>query len=563
MKIKSIYYYDYEKTIGFYQELCDFEKNKLRYTGMALSTAEIRVNASPIECLINERRTIEIKEEIKSEIDNLKEIKCDIAKELNKYVVIYYENDEKKYYNYDERFCCIFKDIREYSVVDEKKVEKRTDDKWNIYGEDIMLVEMREELSGQGMYNVNNKVSENSKIDTMKKNNILAVRYCRKCGHELVAESLYCNKCGVEVKIVEDLGNKKDDEQECKNTENKKNAKRKSIFKMAAVILLLVVGSIVAVGVIKEADDKKSKADKDKKHNHKWIEEQYVAPSCVVDGYTLSKCEDCGAYTKIFQDASGHVLKDGCCIKCGYTEKKHVNVEWISNRKIFHQDEENRFVLLFSLLDGEKVSVASNAIIDVRIVNDEGVELYKKSVNISPSDFSIWTTISTGEEEFKAAVFINDSEITKGSKENGKIYFTVYSEDKSFYFEESVLTVNNLPVLATSVHTEKSPCKLNRYGYDGTIYTQVRIDEISYEIIYGDCLKIYFIGEKIYDYEGKSANNTCDIKWKLYDSQGYLIDSGSLYIFSLGVGDKFRDEYIIIYDKIKHGESYTLKFENK
>ena len=49
------------------------------------------------------------------------------------------------------------------------------------------------------------------------------------------------------------------------------------------------------------------------------------------------------------------------------------------------------------------------------------------------------------------------------------------------------------------------------------------------------------------------------IKYKLYDSEGFLSKSGSLYLESeLAVGDKFK-ETIIIFDATP-GETYTLKF---
>ena len=48
------------------------------------------------------------------------------------------------------------------------------------------------------------------------------------------------------------------------------------------------------------------------------------------------------------------------------------------------------------------------------------------------------------------------------------------------------------------------------------------------------------------------------ISYKLYDSAGYLVDSGDIYLSSLSPGDKFKDNSVIIYD-ITPGESYTFQ----
>ena len=433
MKIKSVYYYNYENKIGFYHSLCGFDENKLRFVGMALSTGEIRVNASPDEYEISELRTMEIKQIIEENLVKLEEVTNDSLKELTKYIVINYENEVKKYYSYDEFFCSIFKDISSYKIIESDKTENKASNGWEIYGEDIMLIE------------------DDSKEELPTKNISLTIMYCRKCGHKFSEGSLFCNKCGVKIKTLEE----ERDELSFVQDNNVNKEKNKKVSRYVIIILLLVIGSLATVVIVKEFIDKKYDSDETKRHTHKWKEIRRVEATCTEDGYISSKCKDCGTYTSTTITASGHLINEECCVNCGYTEKKEVNVEWITNRKIFHQDDENGFVLLFSLLDEDENPVATNAVVDVRIVNDEGIELYKKSVKISPIDFSIWTTISTGEEEFKASIFINDSEITKSSKESGKVYFTVYAEDDSFYFEESELTIyDSLPVVETSVRVE-------------------------------------------------------------------------------------------------------------
>lgn len=58
--------------------------------------------------------------------------------------------------------------------------------------------------------------------------------------------------------------------------------------------------------------------------------------------------------------------------------------------------------------------------------------------------------------------------------------------------------------------------------------------------------------------EGTSDSGYDMISYKLYDSAGYLVDSGNIYLSSLSAGDKFKDDSVVIYD-ITPGESYTFQ----
>ena len=49
------------------------------------------------------------------------------------------------------------------------------------------------------------------------------------------------------------------------------------------------------------------------------------------------------------------------------------------------------------------------------------------------------------------------------------------------------------------------------------------------------------------------------LAYKIYDSQGYMIDSGNIYLRNLVAGDKFKDDTIVVYD-VTPGEAYTIRF---
>ncbi|MDY2609004.1 MAG: hypothetical protein SOV91_02005, partial [Eubacteriales bacterium] len=62
-------------------------------------------------------------------------------------------------------------------------------------------------------------------------------------------------------------------------------------------------------------------------------------------------------------------------------------------------------------------------------------------------------------------------------------------------------------------------------------------------------------GEKT---NGNSNSGYDIISYKLYDSAGYMVDSGNIYFSSLSAGDRFKDDSVVIYDIIP-GESYTFQ----
>ena len=69
-------------------------------------------------------------------------------------------------------------------------------------------------------------------------------------------------------------------------------------------------------------------------------------------------------------------------------------------------------------------------------------------------------------------------------------------------------------------------------------------------------LEIVVIGKKTY---GEKDSVYDVIVYKLYDSEGFMVESGNIYLDSLSEDDKFRDDSLMIYDVVP-GESYTIVF---
>lgn len=236
-------------------------------------------------------------------------------------------------------------------------------------------------------------------------------------------------------------------------------------------------------------------------------------------------------------------------------------VAYISNREFWHDDNNEQFILTFSFLDEtQTVDISSPAIVRAWIVNDNDECVYDRAFTVSTADFGYWTKTLTGYQTYRCAVYISDWMLDCGTSEKGKLYFNVYND----YFNFDTYTFDitgDLPLAHSDVELPEIPTVIKEYTYDNEVKSSYIITNIDYEINEDD-LKLYFSGEKTYDSKGDKYSQSCKVGWKLYDSEGYVVDSGTFYTPNLAVGEKFRNETDIAYGCIKPGETYVLKISD-
>lgn len=115
-----------------------------------------------------------------------------------------------------------------------------------------------------------------------------------------------------------------------------------------------------------------------------------------------------------------------------------------------------------------------------------------------------------------------------------------------------------LPISDVELIFDTFPLSIDVKGYDGSIESTIQIDDIafSFQKDYVPQVKITVFGVKTYG--SRDSMPSYDIiKYKLYDSEEYMVTSGSIYLNSLDQGDKFKDDSIVIYDVIP-GETYRF-----
>lgn len=214
------------------------------------------------------------------------------------------------------------------------------------------------------------------------------------------------------------------------------------------------------------------------------------------------------------------------------------------------------YSLFFGLLNSNGEYISGEVNVDIRIVNDTGEEVYSSTKSVTAKDFGNYESQVAG-KQYLANVRISASDIKSGKSNNGTVYFSVYSDDTVRFDEVNCSALYCLPVADVQLKAKELPVELKVKGYDGSTESVIKILDVSYdyEKEYTSRLKITFSGQKTY---GNSSSYDI-ISYKLYDSNGYLIDSGNVYLKSLNEGDKFKDNSIIVYD-VTPGENYTLQF---
>lgn len=238
------------------------------------------------------------------------------------------------------------------------------------------------------------------------------------------------------------------------------------------------------------------------------------------------------------------------------TPDASVDIEILKDWSFQNNPGTNDYSLFFGLLNSKDEYIAADVNVDIRIVNDVGEEVYSATKSVTVDDFGDYESKIAG-KQYLANVRIPASDIKDGKSNNGTVYMTVYKDDTVRFDEVNCSALYCLPVADVQVIAKELPVELNVKGYDGSIESTISITDLSYTFEKGllPQLKITFSGVKTY---GNSSSYDI-ICYKLYDSEGYLIDSGDVFLMSLDVGDKFKDDSIMVYD-ITPGEEYTLQF---
>jgi hypothetical protein len=284
-----------------------------------------------------------------------------------------------------------------------------------------------------------------------------------------------------------------------------------------------------------------------------------TTPTCSEKGYTTYKCSNCNdSYIDDYTDITGHNYNNGVCIYCN---EANVTFKYgIIYNNYNDTNDAYQYYVICCDANGEPLHAKLNANVNVSvsltITNKSSVVVYNKTYNLSTNNFSLYTSESNG-QILGYKIEIPFSDISKGTTANGTLSVNITSNTTI----KASMYLTDLPMLETKVELPETPVIVKYYSSSGTVYSACNVTNIRYEVS-NDDLYIYFSAEKTYDYKGDSNSSSCKIGWKLYDEEGYVIDSGIFYSDSISVGEKFKDGRATAWNCIELGKNYRLEILN-
>ena len=241
------------------------------------------------------------------------------------------------------------------------------------------------------------------------------------------------------------------------------------------------------------------------------------------------------------------VILSGCSSK---------SITSLCDWSIQENSDTNDYSLFFGLLDDKDKYMAADVMADVRIEDESGKEIYSNTLSISEDDFDYYTSEAYG-TRYLAEVRIPESDITAGSSSSGTVYMTVYNKDIGLTFDEVNFSASYCLPVADTLLSAEVPVDVNVIDFDGSVASEFRINDVSYtNDETNTSMDITVSGTKL---SGSSSLSDV-ITYKIYDSQGYVVDSGTLFVDSVSAGESFRSD--IYFYNANPGESYTIGFES-
>ena len=115
--------------------------------------------------------------------------------------------------------------------------------------------------------------------------------------------------------------------------------------------------------------------------------------------------------------------------------------------------------------------------------------------------------------------------------------------------------------VSANIQLPATPQTITYYGYSNKRWyscniTSITIEKVDYRSYSNEInYRVYLTGESTYNYQGNNQSSEMRIGYKLYDSDGIVVDSGTAYTELVAVGEKFK-EYISFY--LTPGKTYKL-----
>ena len=234
-------------------------------------------------------------------------------------------------------------------------------------------------------------------------------------------------------------------------------------------------------------------------------------------------------------------------------------IEYISDRTVDYDDANKQHRVFFGLKsEKNEYMSAESGVATIKIENTAGEVVYSKEVKFTSYDFSTWTNRYWDSSRLLACIYIKDSEITKGSSEKGTLSLSVVADNTSF--SATTINIYDLPTKEITINLPSIPKTFTEYGYNNKKESTVSVDKITYSSnVYDyDDVTVTLVIQTTMTYNSTPGTaQYAYIGYKLKNSSGIIVDSGSILISKADKGDTVVTEKIFFGLNMK--EAYTLE----
>jgi hypothetical protein len=238
------------------------------------------------------------------------------------------------------------------------------------------------------------------------------------------------------------------------------------------------------------------------------------------------------------------------------------SVQYISDRNVHYYEAPDEYIVFFGLQNSNNEYVHSSGTAEITIRDDGGAILYEKAILFDKSDFTDWTNSYWDSSRYLCGLYIKRSELDGAASSSGKLMLKVTLDDGT-WFKEKELSITDLPPIDVKIIVPEIPSTYQDYRYSSYVST-VQVSKLEYTT------KVYYDGtatltvEVVMKLLSKTGNtnesSTVCVGYKLYDSDGVVVDSGQMYSNPIAIGEASKEQFII--SDLDPREIYTLVFSN-
>lgn len=238
------------------------------------------------------------------------------------------------------------------------------------------------------------------------------------------------------------------------------------------------------------------------------------------------------------------------------------SIQYISDRRVEYDKTNKHHIVFFGLQDAGNTYLSATGTASITITDESNTNIFKKDISFTSDDFTDWTNQQWDSSRYLCGIYIKDSELQGSASSSGTLSLKVTLDDGT-YFDAQALNISDLPSISVKVKLPTIPSTFKDMRYSSYTST-VQISKLEYksEVNYDGNATLYFdvVLKLVSKTDNTNESSNVNVAYKLYDSEGIVVDSGHIYSDPIAVGESSKDSFNI-YD-LDPRDTYTLKFEN-